>query len=156
MQPEVNSRYPSGPRGCFAGKALVGDGNRKEKGLEEGIVGKYIRQLCQNAGETTDFADNFQEKLEKDREIYDEFVSYLKTGNFACQAKVEGYSVVDVMVWQMDHFKARLDRDNSKTRGNRDGMLLYAFHTLLNMREDPQKYIRQMQGETGTDYPGKY
>ena len=156
MQPEVNSRYPSGPRGCFAGKALVGDGNRKEKGLEEGIVGKYIRQLCQNAGETTDFADNFQEKLEKDREIYDEFVSYLKTGNFACQAKVEGYSVVDVMVWQMDHFKARLDRDNTGSRENPAKMVLMAFDTLLKMRKDPERYITRMSQETGTDYEGKY
>lgn len=124
--------------------------------MKEETVKEFIRRSCENAGENSEFAENFQKKLENDREIYEEFICYLETGNFACQAKVEGYSVVDIMVWQMDHFKARLDRDNSRTRQNRDGMLLYAFDTLLNMRKDPQKYISKMQGETGTDYPGKY
>lgn len=60
------------------------------------------------------------------------------------------------MVWQMDHFKARLDRDNSGTKQNGDRMLLLAFDTLLNMKKDPEKYIRKMTEETGTDYPDKY
>ena len=117
---------------------------------------KWARALCYYAGAGEAFLEGFWRRITQSEGVYKEFTYYLEHQNFLCAYKVAGYSVVDIMVWQMDHFKARLDRDNSKTRGNRDGMLLYAFHTLLNMREDPQKYIRQMQGETGTDYPGKY
>lgn len=116
----------------------------------------FVQSLCQYAGEDETFAKGFWERLRADEEIYQELVYYMEHGNFACKAKIRGYTVVDVMVWQMDHFKARLDRDNSGTRQNGDRMLLLAFDTLLNMRLEPEKYIQKMAGETGTDYPDKY
>ena len=39
---------------------------------------------------------------------------------------------------------------------NGDKMLLLAFDTFLKMRKEPERYIRLLQGETGTDYPEKY
>lgn len=127
-----------------------------ERAVKEEAVIRFIGELCRYAGENKDFAEAFWEKLKKDKEIYQEFLYYIEHGNFACRAKVEGYTVVDVMIWQMDHFKARLDQDNSATRQNGDRMLLLAFDTLLNMRKDPEKYILKMSMETGTDYPDKY
>ena len=124
--------------------------------MKEDLIFKFIRELCRYAGEEVSFAENFWKKLQEDNEICEEFSYYIEHGNFACKAKVAGYTVVDVMVWQMDHFKARLDRDNSGTRQNGDRMLLLAFDTLLNMRKEPDKYIRKMSEETGTDYPDKY
>ena len=124
--------------------------------MEENQVIYFIKELCRYAGVEEGFAGAFWEKLSEDEEIYREFTYYMANGNFACQAKVEGYTVVDVMVWQMDHFKAWLDRDNSASRQNGDRMLLLAFDTLLDMRRSPRKYIAKMQGETGTDYPDKY
>ena len=35
--------------------------------------------------------------------IYAEFVYYLERQTFCCAYKVAGYSVVDIMVWQIDH-----------------------------------------------------
>ncbi len=124
--------------------------------MEQGQVKEWIKNLCAYAGEDDSFAREFSEKLQQDEEIYKEFVYYMEHGNFACQAKVEGYTVVDVMIWQMDHFKARLDRDNSGTRQNGDRMVLLAFNTLLDMRKEPDQYVRKMSEETGTDYPEKY
>lgn len=116
----------------------------------------FISELCRYAGEDNAFEEDFRSRLTADEEIYEEFVYYMENGNFACKAKVEGYTVVDIMVWQMDHFKAWLDRDTAGTKQNGDRMLLLAFDTLLKMRKDPEPYICKMQGETGTDYQGKY
>lgn len=116
----------------------------------------FISELCRYAGEDKDFESDFTERLMEDSEICQEFVYYMEHGNFACKAKVEGYTVVDIMVWQMDHFKAWLDRDTVGTKQNGDRMLLLAFDTLLKMRKDPKPYIQKMQGETGTDYQEKY
>lgn len=124
--------------------------------MKQDLIFKFIKELCRYAGEEETFAENFWKKLQEDDEIREEFSYYIEHRNFACKAKVAGYTVVDVMVWQMDHFKARLDRDNSGTRQNGDRMLLLAFDTLLNMRKEPDKYIRKMSEETGTDYPDKY
>ena len=128
---------------------------RGEK-LKEDLIFAFVKELCRYAGEDDAFADAFWKKLQADEEICEEFLYYIEHGNFACKAKVAGYTVVDVMVWQMDHFKARLDRDNSGTRQNGDRMLLLAFDTLLAMKEKPEKDIRKMTEETGTDYPDKY
>lgn len=116
----------------------------------------FISELCRHGGEGEAFQKDFTERLMADEEISQELFYYMEHGDFACKAKVQGYTVVDIMVWQMDHFKARLDRDNSGTKQNGDRMVLLAFDTLLKMREQPEKYIGKLQGETGTDYPGKY
>ena len=124
--------------------------------MNEKDIREYIDRLCENAGEDRSFAQDFYERLTKDEEILQEFVFYMENGNFACRAKVCDYTVVDVMVWQIDHFKAWLDRDTTGTKQNRDKMLLNAFDILLKMKQEPEIYIRKMQQETGTDYPGKY
>ena len=124
--------------------------------MNEQTLIHFIHELCLHAGEDQTFADTFWEKLREDEEILQEFIYYITHSSFSCKAKVEGYTVVDIMVWQMDHFKARLDRDNTGTRQNGDRMLLLAFDTLLNMHLDPRPYIQKLQNETGTDYPDKY
>ena len=124
--------------------------------MSEQDIRKHIDKICENAGEDQSFAEDFYERLKADAEILQEFVSYMESGNFACRAKVCDYTVVDVMVWQIDHFKAWLDRDTTGTRQNKDKMLLNAFDILLKMKQNPEKYIQKMQLETGTDYEGKY
>lgn len=124
--------------------------------MEQDRVYEWIRNLCACAGEDDAYAKEFLQKLKADEEICEEFTYYMEHGNFACRAKVRGYTVVDVMIWQMDHFRARLDRDNSGTRQNGDRMVLLAFNTFLDMKKEPDSYIRKMSEETGTDYPEKY
>ena len=124
--------------------------------MEDKTVIDYIGTLCTCAGEDEAFAAAFFEKLRSDEEIYEEFHYYMIHENFACKAKVAGIGVVDILIWQMDHFKARLDQDNTGTKENRERMVLLAFDTMLNMRKNPDKYIARISGETGTDYEGKY
>lgn len=124
--------------------------------MNETAIKEFIGQLCRFAGENEAFAADFYESLKADEEISREFIYYMEHGNFACKAQVRGYTVVDIMIWQMDHFKAWLDRDTTGTKENGDRMLLLAFDTLLKMRKEPEKYIQKMQSETGTDYQGKY
>lgn len=119
-------------------------------------INEFVHKLCQYGGEGEEFEMQFLAALSADEEILTELTYYMEHGDFACQAKVQGYTVVDIMIWQMDHFKARLDRDNTGTRQNPDRMVLLAFDTLLKMRKAPEKYAAKMRQETGTDYEGKY
>lgn len=112
--------------------------------------------LCRYAGEDEKFLRDFWQRLVQSEGVFGEFVYYLEHQNFQCAYKVRGYSVVDVMVWQLDHFKAQLDRGRDDRKTNGDRMLLLAFDTLLKMERDPEYYVNLMQGETGTDYEGKY
>ena len=124
--------------------------------MEQQKVEARIMQMAAACGETEDFVREFLRDLASDEKIMEEFVYYLRENSFLCREKIAGYSVVDILVFQMDHFKATMDRaeNGMKTDGNK--MVLRAFRTFLNMRKNPEPMIRAMQGETGTDYPGKY
>ncbi len=115
-------------------------------------VKEFIKSLCDYAGENEAFAENFQMRLTEDEEVCQEFLAYMESGNFACRAKICGYTVVDIMIWQMDHFRATLDRDNTGTKQNGDRMVLLAFDTFLKMKKNPQAYLFKLQSETGTDF----
>jgi len=117
---------------------------------------QFAETLCGYAGADRAFYESFWTGLCEEEDILEEFCYYLEHRQFACRVSVSGYTVVDVMVWQIDHFKAQLDRRDPGMGQNGDKMVLMAFDTLLKMKKDPAKYVRAMQGETGTDYPEKY
>ena len=116
----------------------------------------WARALCYYAGENESFLERFFAMLTASEGVSKEFLYYLEHQDFLCAHKVAGYSLIDIMVWQMDHFKAQLDRDRTEMKSNGDKMLLEAFHTMLLMEQDSEYYVNLMQSETGTDYEGKY
>lgn len=117
---------------------------------------QWARALCHYAGEGEDFLREFWRRLGQSKGVMEEFTYYLEHQNFLCAYKVAGYSVVDLMVWQMDHFKAQMDRGKDDMKHNGDKMLLMAFDTMLKMERNPEYYVNLLRTETGTDYPGKY
>lgn len=132
--------------------------NRKEAGQKEAREEElyaWAKRLCEYAGENEEYLRSFFQRLLAHPAIYEEFAWYYEKQGFLCKAKIRGVTVVDVMVWQMDHFKARLDQ-GSEMRTNKDKMLFYAFDTFLKMADEPDALIARMCQETGTDYPGKF
>ncbi|MDE6386667.1 MAG: hypothetical protein K2L82_02535 [Lachnospiraceae bacterium] len=117
---------------------------------------EWARALCYYAGENEEFLKTFWRMLKQSEGIYKEYLYYLERQQFLCEYKVSGYSVVDIMVWQMDHFKAQMDRGRDDMKSNGDKMLLMAFDTMLKMEQNSEYYVNLIQTETGTDYPGKY
>lgn len=117
---------------------------------------EWARALCFYAGENEAFLETFWSALQNSAPVYREFLYYLEHQNFLCEYRIEGYTIVDIMVWQMDHFKAQMDRGHDDMKRNGDKMLLMAFDTMLRMEKNPEKYVQLMQTETGTDYPEKY
>lgn len=120
------------------------------------LAREWAGALCRYAGKDEQFLQEFWDALQKSEPVYREFLYYLEHQNFLCGYRVEGYTIVDIMVWQMDHFKAYLDRGQDDMKQNADKMLLLAFDTMLRMEREPQHYVALMQSETGTDYPEKY
>jgi len=116
----------------------------------------WAKALCYYAGEDEAFLERFWKALIRSEGVYREFVYYLEHQEFLCAYQIGGYSLVDIMVWQMDHFKAYMDRGRDDMKNNGDKMILMAFYTMLEMEREPARYISRMREETGTDYPGKY
>lgn len=123
--------------------------------MEENVK-LWIGELCMTAGAEEEFRDRLIVKLQASPGIYKELLFYAENLNFLCEYKIQGYTVVDIMVWQIDHFKAELDRGKYDMKSNPAKMVVMAFDTFLNMEKQPEEYVRLLQSETGTDYPEKF
>ena len=75
---------------------------------------------------------------------------------FSCAYAIQGVTLADIMIFQIDHFRANLDKGEYEMRENGDKMLLMAFRTMLDMEKNPNPFLERMGKETGTDYPNKY
>ncbi len=120
------------------------------------MVKEATDRICAENGLDEEFADSFWQGLLADDEIYREYVHYLVYQDFACKVLVDGVSITDILIWQIDHFKAQLDVDTTLTKRRSGSMVLLAFDTFLNMKKDPERYLRKLGEDTGTDYPGKF
>lgn len=114
-----------------------------------------IYEMADVAGLDSDFAEQFINEISDDGSLVNEFIIYIAEKRFTCENKVRGYSVVDIMVWQMDHFKAFLDRGLDGMKNNECEMVLKAFDTFMKMKKAPDRYVEMLTGETGSDFEGK-
>ncbi|MCR5655050.1 MAG: hypothetical protein K6G07_05355 [Lachnospiraceae bacterium] len=119
-------------------------------------VREFTHRACLENGLSEEFFRGFWERMLTRDDIYKEYVMYLAKKEFVSEVEIEGYHVVDIMIWQMDHFKAQLDMDTYAQKHNEAYMILTAFDTFLKMAEDPEEYVQRMQIDTGTDYPDKF
>lgn len=124
--------------------------------LDKGKIKEAVRKLGMAAGESRGFLEELETGLLASPGIGEEFLFYVEKGDFSCKTKIKGYTVLDILVWQIDYFKAAMDRGRPGMGDNGSKMALRAFDTLLKMEKEPEKYIQRMQSETGTDYPEKY
>lgn len=116
----------------------------------------WANALCECAGEDDTFCANFKEALFASEGVYSEYVHYMLYHDFSCKYKIQGVDLIDIMIWQRDHFKADLDMGHNDMKDNGDKMLLMAFHTMLLMEKNPEHYVNLLKQETGSDYPGKF
>ncbi len=117
---------------------------------------QYVSDLAAEAGENESYAAQLWERLKNSEGVLKELAYYHDYGSFWGEYKVQGYSLTDVLVWQVDHFKAYLDRRDEVNRWRPERLLLHALDVLLQMEADPRPFIAKMQGETGTDFVGKF
>ena len=122
----------------------------------EADLKEWVCELARGAGKQEEVALDFWERLKKDKELLEELEHYSIHRNFLCKYKVAGYTVTDILVWQVDHFKAYLDRHEEVNRYHQGKLLYNAFDIMLQMRENPDPFVNKLQGETGTDFVGKY
>lgn len=117
---------------------------------------KYVGELAAAAGEDEDYAADLWRRIQGSEGVLKELAFYHDYGRFWGEYKVAGYGLTDILVWQVDHFKAYLDRHEEVNRWHPERLFLHAMDVLLQMEVDPEPFVRKMQGETGTDYVGKF
>lgn len=117
---------------------------------------QYIKRLSEQAGEGEKYADDLWSRISNSNGLLRELAYYHDYGKFLCEYKVSDFTLTDILVWQVDHFKAYLDRPEEMNRYRQERLLLAAFDIMSRMEENPQPYIDKMRGETGTDFVDKF
>lgn len=125
----------------------------ENKRLEEtlNLLHTWALRLAVCAGEDEMAGEEFWVELTQFPDILQEFAYYYDNQDFLCRFAVEGLTVADILVWQMDHFKAHMDRADSANRYDKDKLLLSTFRTMIALKKDPVRIAREFAAETGTD-----
>ena len=116
---------------------------------------EYAKKLCEDACEEDGVLDAFWNRISSYPDVLAEFNHYRLHNDFLCQLKVEGITVADILVWQIDRFKAALDEGKFALKYNGPHMVLAAFYTMCDVIDDPSRFTSRFSSETGTDYEGK-
>jgi len=117
-------------------------------------LSEIINECAKRAGLDQEFAESLRCGLLDNRELLEEFIFYIKNGSFLCSYKVYGLSVADILVYQIDHFRAVMDQDRLAMKFNSDTMLLMAFDTMIKMTRDKayaDTFKKRLLSESGTD-----
>ncbi|MBP5264089.1 MAG: hypothetical protein J6X14_00620 [Lachnospiraceae bacterium] len=127
---------------------------RLAKALE--TLRNYVLELGMKAGKSEEWAEELWERIKGSNGVLRELAYYHDYGEFLGEYKVAGFGLTDVLVWQVDHFKAYMDRHEEMNRYRTERLFLESLDVLLKMEQDPKPFVEKMKGETGTDFADKY
>ena len=131
----------------------AGRENREEERLELALqtLRSFLLGLAARAGEGEEYGERLWQGIRQSAWLLQELAYYHDRGEFLCRYEVAGYTLADVLVWQVDHFKLYMDRPEDMNRYRQPRLLLASFDTMLQMEEDPASFAEKMRCETGQD-----
>lgn len=111
----------------------------------------YVVSLSESAGKGEAYGRELWEGIRNSAGLLQELAYYHDYGKFLSRYKVAGYTLTDVLVWQVDHFKFYMDRPTEMNRYRQERLLLESFETMVKMEKDAAPFAEKMVGETGQD-----
>lgn len=133
-------------------EGLEREGMEQEK-LEQALAAlqRFVATMAEQAGKDPEYGKQLWQGIRQSSGLLQELAYYHDYGEFLCRYKVAGYTLADVLVWQVDHFKLYMDRPDEMNRYRSQRLVLSAFETLLEMEKDPQFFSDKMKYESGQD-----
>jgi len=110
-----------------------------------------VQELCRLAGETEDWGNELWAELLQDGELMAEMVYYLGHHSFLGKMKFEGYTLIDLFIWQMDIYNLIADSGKNTDSCNKELMVLRAFRSMAGLKRDPEHYRRRLSEGFGMD-----
>ena len=120
-----------------------------QKALEE--LKRFVKELSVLAELGEEYGEKLWSEIMKSQGVLKELAYYHDTGEFWCGYRVAGYTLADILVWQVDHFKAYMDRHEQMNRYRQARLFLESLDIMLKMEKDPTVYIEKMRCESGQD-----
>ncbi len=107
--------------------------------------------ICDYAELSRDWADKLWLDILARREIYEELVYYIEHHTFLDKVKVQGYSLCDLYVWQMNRYNLIKDTGKNPKTCNKEKMAMQAFRSMMDLMAHPEEYKKRLEYGQGTD-----
>ena len=107
--------------------------------------------LGEYAGKDGKWLEELWEGLVFDEALMKEFMYYLDYHTFCDEDMCRGYGLSDLYVWQMDRYNLIRDIGKNTSACNKEAMVLNTFRTMLQMKKDPDNYVRRLTTGEGMD-----
>ena len=83
--------------------------------------------------------------------IHMEYLHYMIYHTLLGKVSVDGYNVLALYVWQMELSNLRQDTGKNTAACNKDKLVLHALKTLLDMKKNPEEYLKKLNEGRGLD-----
>ncbi|MCR5474354.1 MAG: hypothetical protein K6F28_04030 [Lachnospiraceae bacterium] len=107
--------------------------------------------LCDNCGYDREWSDRLWGDIITDESIYEELAYYVLHHTFKDSFDVCGYSLSDLYVFQMDKYNLIREIGKNPPECNKQRMVLNAFRMMVDMKADPDTYVKRIQEGRGED-----
>lgn len=112
---------------------------------------ELVKAWAEYAGYTDEWADKFWQDLLLNPDVYKEFLYYVDHEDFLCETCYNGQYITDIFIWEMRKFNIKTDRGKNYADCDKAEMVLNAFRTMLDMRDNGEKTINDMENKNGGD-----
>lgn len=107
--------------------------------------------LGEYAGQEKEWMDGLWADLLTIPDLYAEMVYYLENHDFWDNFKFQGYSLIDLYVWQMNKYNLIKDLGKNTAECNKETMALRSFRTMIELMRSPEEYIKRLNEGYGMD-----
>ncbi len=114
-------------------------------------VCQALYDICDYAELSRDWTDKLWLDILARREIYEELVYYIEHHTFLDKVKVQGYSLCDLYVWQMNRYNLIKDTGKNPKTCNKEKMAMQAFRSMMDLMTHPEEYGKRLEYGQGTD-----
>lgn len=112
---------------------------------------EIVENWSQYAGYSVEWQDKFWQDLLVNQDVYEEFLYYVDHNDFLCKHSCNGQYITDIFIWEMRKFNIKTDRGKNYADCDKAEMVLNAFRTMLDMKENSERVINAMENKNGAD-----
>lgn len=114
-------------------------------------VCEFFYELADYCGYDRQWSDNLWSEVILNQELYEELVYYLENHTFKDLINIQGYSLSDLYVFQMNKYNLIREIGKNPVECNKERMVLNSFYMMCQMIKDPETYVKRIEEGKGSD-----
>lgn len=105
---------------------------------------EYLNQLAKYSDWEQDNTDRLWHYFLRYDSLYDEFIFYLSNHEIKDELHFRGYSLLDLYVWQMNHYNMIHDSGKNTGNCNKEDLVLRAFLMMGEYMDNPDAFEQRL------------